>query len=264
MRTEKAVTMVANGAATNARDLATMTLPALPVMPAAEMEPAVTPEPKGVRVRHAQPVAQARVVAEVGQMLEGLRTCDAALQAHLAENGITAACVTNCTALHAAALAATEARQQAMAAERAAVTALEAAMAQALTSIMTLRQVARTVFKGQAAAVALGLNDEMPRMAGLFINEARRTLAAAQQAPYTATLATVAYEAERVQEIETEVDAVEAALAVREAAQGRAMAATNARDLAMMQLRRGAHQLRLQVKAVLRRHPEWPRPGGFV
>ena len=54
--------MVANGAAT---PMATMTLPVA--------EPVVTPEPKVVRVRHAQPVEQVRLAAEVGQMLDGLR-----------------------------------------------------------------------------------------------------------------------------------------------------------------------------------------------
>lgn len=260
MDKRRSIAPVTNGAVPS---IATMTLPGISV---AEVAPAgeVAPTPRPTRPCHTQRMDQAALVAEVGAMLEGLQVCDPALQARMDDHGITTACVATCTIHHAAALEATEARQQAIAVERQTVGDLNAAVVQARTSIMTLRQVARTVFNSQAAAVALGLNDEMSRATALFVNEARRTLTAAQQPPYSAVLATVAYGPARLQEMVTEVEAVETAHTTRLVAQRRAVEATEVRDQAMLRLGRAAHQVRLQVVAILRHHPELPRPVGFA
>lgn len=215
------------------------------------------------RPRHTQSVAQAALAAAVGEMLAGLQMADEPLRTLLEQDGITTACIAACTAQHAAALAARDARQQAMAAEKQAVATLAAAFDHAYWGMTALRQVARTVFTGAAAYVALGLNEEMPHSTALFVNEVRRVLATAQQAPYAATLATVAYSTPRLQAMQREIDAVEAAYSTRCEAGQRAQQATLVRDVEFATLSRLARQVRVQVKAVLRRNPEAARPAGL-
>lgn len=225
---------------------------------APEVEPAVPP-----RTRHTQSAEQATTAAAVGAMLAGLQAAGEPLHALLEHEGITAACIVDCTAQHAAALAAREARQQAMAAQRQAVAALNAAFDHAHWGVMALRQVARTVFTDAAAHTALGLNEELPQSPALFVNEARRVLAAAQQAPYAAALAAVAYSTPRLQEMQDEVDAVETAYVARLVAEGQALQATGVRNAEFARMNRLARRVRVQVNALLRRHPEVARPAGF-
>jgi len=225
---------------------------------ASEVEPPAPP-----RTRHTQSAEQATTAAAVGEMLAGLQAAGEPLRALLEHDGITAACIADCTAQHVAALAARDARQQAMAAQRQAVAALNAAFDHAHWGIMALRQVARTVFSDAAAHTALGLNEEFPQSPTLFVNEARRVLAVAQQAPYAAALAAVAYSTPRLQEMQDEIDAVEAAYVARLVAEGQALQATGVRNAEFAKMNRLARRVRVQVNALLRRHPEVARPAGF-
>ena len=72
----------------------------------------------------------------------------------------------------------------------------------------------------------------------LLIWQARAAFEGAQAEPYASLLATVAYPPE-------------------------AMQATENRDRAMRDLRRAVRPLRAQMRAVLRRHPEFVTPLGF-
>lgn len=228
----------------------------------AESAPEVEP-PAPPRTRHAQSAEQAVTAAAVGEMLAGLQAAGEPLHALLEHDGITAACIADCTAQHAVALTARDARQQAMAAERQAVAALNAAFDHAHWGVMALRQVARTVFTDAAAHTALGLNEEFPQSPTLFVNEARRVLAVAQQAPYAAALAAVAYSAPRLQEMLDEVDAVETAHVARLVAERQALQATGVRNAEFAKMNRLARRVRVQVNALLRRHPEVAQPAGF-
>lgn len=225
---------------------------------------AETAPPSAPRTRHTQPVQQAATVAAVGAMLAGLQTAAEPLRSLLEQDGITAACITACTAQHAAALAARDARQRAIAAERQAVATLNAAIEHATFGMTALRQVARMVFSDGASHLALGLNEELSRSPALFVNEARRVLALAQQPPYIEKLTAAAYSAPRLQEMAQEIDAVEAAYGVRQDAGQLAQRATLVRDAEFAHLGRLARQVRVQVKAILRRNPTAPRPAGLI
>lgn len=227
----------------------------------AEPEPEAPPRP--TRTRHTQSAEQATATAAVGVMLAGLEAAGEPLHSLLEHDGITAACIADCKAQHAVALAAREARQQAIVAEKQAVATLNAAFDHAHCGVMALRQVARTVFSDVAAHTALGLNEELPQSPALFVNEARPVLAAAQQAPYAAPLAAVAYSAPRLQEMQDEVDAVEAAYVARLVAERQALQATGVRNAEFATMNRLARRVRVQVNALVRRHPEVDRPAGF-
>ncbi len=228
----------------------------------AQSEPEVT-SPRSPRTRHTQSAEQATATASVGVMLVGLEMAGEPLHSLLEHDGITAACIVDCKAQHAVALTAREARQQAMVAEKQAMATLTAAFDHAHCGVMALRQVARTVFTGAAAYTALGLNEELPQSPVLFVNETRRVLAAAQQAPFAAALASVAYSAPRLQEMAEEIDAVETAYFARGEAEHQARQATTVRNGEYAKLNQLARRVRVQVSAVLRRHPEVARPAGF-
>lgn len=223
--------------------------------PAQATEPETPPVLRVRRSPHTQRVEYAELVAEAGIALSGLANAEEPLRTLLEENGITASYIARCSAQRDAALAATAARQQAIAAERQTTTAMNEAVERARWAVMALRQVARTVLTDSSAFASLGLDDEMPKSPALFVNEARRTLAAAQREPYAAMLGAAAFAAARLAEIEAEIDSVEAALVARREAQQRAVNATVIRDGEMARLRQSMHQMKVQVNAMLRRNP---------
>ncbi|MBK8799156.1 MAG: hypothetical protein IPM07_23895 [Anaerolineales bacterium] len=219
--------------------------------------------PAAMRTKHTQPVNQAEALAAVGAMLTGLQMASDPLRTLLDGDGITATYIASCGAQRDAALAAREARQQAIAAEKQAVFDVNTLLDRSHCAVMALRQVARTVLTDSAAVTALGLNEEMPRSPALFVNEARRLLAVAQQPPYAAALVAAAYHTERLQEMLAEVAAVETAYGVRCDMECKARHATVARNIEFTKLNRAARQVKVQVKALLRRNPGTPLPAGF-
>ncbi|MFO7632791.1 MAG: hypothetical protein R6W76_09640 [Caldilinea sp.] len=94
------------------------------------LPPEVAPS-RPVRPRHTQSAEQAVLAAAVRVMLAGLQAADEPLRTLLEPDGLTTPCIAAYTAQHATALAAHEARQQAMAAEKQTVATLNAAFAHA-------------------------------------------------------------------------------------------------------------------------------------
>ncbi len=237
--------------------------PPLPGAPAQATEAETAPVLRVRRSPHTQRVEYAELVATAGLALSSLANAEEPLRTLLEENGLTASYIARGVAQRDAALAAVESRQQAIAAEQQTIAAMNEAIERARWAVMALRQVARTVLTDAGAFAALGLDDEMPKSPALFVNEARRTLAAAQREPYAAVLATAAFAGARLTEIEAEIDGVEAALAARRTAQQQAVNATVVRDSEMARLRQRMHQMKVQVNAMLRRNPEMAPPVGF-
>lgn len=213
--------------------------------------------------RHFHPVYMTNYVAESGQALTGLAGASEPTRQLLTGAGIVPTCTTLCSSQREVVLALMEARQQAAAAERVAVDVQDRALAALQSSLGTLRGVERTLFRDDGTMIALGLNEELPRVDGAFVDRARFIVTAAEREPYATVLAGAAFSAERLAEITMEVDVAEQAVAARLAARNAAVTATRVRDEAFGELRRLMQQLRVQVNSVLRRHPEVERPVGF-
>ena len=81
--------------------------------------------------------------------------------------------------------------------------------------------------------------------------------------PYASLLATAAYPPEAVAAALTAITVLEQLDLARGLAQKEAMQATENRNRAMRNLRRVVRPLRAQMRAVLRRHPEFVTPLGF-
>lgn len=218
---------------------------------------------KVVRPRHLHPIYLSEYVAESGRQLTGLEGASPPLRQLLTELGIVPACTMLCASQREAVLATMEARQQSVATERDAVYVQDRAIATARGSLSALRQVQRTLFTGDGAQVALGLNEELPWADEQFVDRGRILLAVAQREPYSTVLAGAAFSAERIAEIGVEIDVAAQTIAARLEARNAAVLTTRVRDEAFAELRRLMRQLRVQVHNVLRRHPELERPVGF-
>ncbi|MBE2236923.1 MAG: hypothetical protein IAE81_03980 [Caldilineaceae bacterium] len=235
-----------------------------PVVPAADSSAAAGEESK----TPASPPLQQRAdhyrqITLVRRQLSSLRTANEAMAALLAAQGVSAEHLANLQAQLEEAEQSIDVRQEAIAAEQAAIAHVQRLFADATESLSVLRQVGRAVALSEAAHTDLHLDEPLPHSIDLFLPLARRSLSRAQQEPYATLLADATYTPARVATALAQVDALEAAIAARQQAHEVALKARQARDRTMTVLRRAMRPLRVQMKKILRSHPEMIRPAGF-
>ncbi|MCB0042004.1 MAG: hypothetical protein KDE23_20110, partial [Caldilinea sp.] len=138
-------------------------------------------------------VDQELFVAQVQKQIVAVRAAEPALAALLLEHGVTPEYLAALEAQLAATLATISARTDAIVAEQHAIKALEDCFAVALTSLTTMRQVARTVVTARSAYTGLHLREPVPRSYDLFVELARDALRAAREEPCASQLAAATY-----------------------------------------------------------------------
>lgn len=241
---------------------------AAPVAPAVDLAPAIPVEAGETGVAPPAPSFQQRVdhyreITLVRRQLSSVRATDTAVAALLTARGVTPDYLTSLETQLGESEASVDFRQEAIAAEQAAIARVESLFADAWRSLSVLRQVGRAAALDEAAHTKLHLDEPLPRSMDLFLPLARRSLSAAQQTPYATLLAEATYTAESVTTALAQVDALEVAVRAREQAHQVALAARQARDRNICALRRAMRPLRVQMKAILHSHPEMVRPAGF-
>ena len=216
-------------------------------------------------VKQKQRVDYYRMVALVRRQIDSVRALDPVLAALLAERGVTTAYLTNLESQLEVTLLALETRQAKMKAAQDAGVAMERAKLIVQDALGTLRIVGRTVAAEgiEGDLTQLHLNDPLPRAMDLLVLPARAAFEGAQAEPYAALPATAAYPPEAVEAALTAITVLEQLDLARGLAQKEAMQATENRDRVMRDLRRMVRPLRAQMRAVLRRHPEFVTPLGF-
>ena len=241
----------------------------LPETPPSEGEGTTDPEgddeEQAPVVKQKQRVEYYRMVALVRRQIDSVRALDPVLAALLAERGVTTAYLTNLESQLEVTLLALETRQAKMKAAQDAGVAMERAKFIVQDALGTLRIVGRTVAAEgiEGDLTQLHLNDPLPRAMDLLILQARAAFEGAQAEPYASLLATAAYPPEAVEAALTAITVLEQLALARGLAQKEAMQATENRDRVMRDLRRMVRPLRAQMRAVLRRHPEFVTPLGF-
>ena len=262
----EAVTMTADAVASVSPASAAQTLPATPPSEGeGTTDPEGDDEAQAPVVKQKQRVDYYRMVALVRRQIDSVRALDPLLAALLAERGVTTAYLTSLESQLEATLMALETRQAKMKAAQDAGVAVERAKFIVQDALGTLRIVGRTVAAEgiEGDLTQLHLNDPLPRAMDLLILQARAAFEGAQAEPYASLLATAAYPPEAVEAALTAITVLEQLDLARGLAQKEAMQATENRDRAMRDLRRAVRPLRAQMRAVLRRHPEFVTPLGF-
>ncbi|MBK8795610.1 MAG: hypothetical protein IPM07_03965 [Anaerolineales bacterium] len=229
-------------------------------LPAPERPPGAPPP-----VKQQQRVDYYRMVATVRRQLDSVRALEPAMATLLAERGVTPAYLTGLEAQLEVARLALDVRQGAMKAEQDAIDAMERGRVTVQDALGTLRLVARTVVAEGADGdlTQLHLNDPLPRSTDLLIVQARAAFEGAQAEPYASLLATAAYSPAAVETALNALTVLEQLILARGLTHRAAMQATEARNRAVRDLRRAVRPLRAQMRAVLRRHPEFVAPYGF-
>ncbi len=199
----------------------------------------------------------------VESQIRSVRAAEPALAALLLEHGITPEYLAALEAQLAATLAANAARTDAIVAEKVAIKAMEERYAVALTALTTMRQVARTALPDRSMYSALGLRDPVSRRYGIFVGMAREALRAARAEPYASLLAAATYTPAQVEAALAQVDALEAALYARLHARTASTNAWKDRNRSVRDLRRMVRPLHVQMRALLRHHPEFVTPAWF-
>lgn len=213
--------------------------------------------------RHRQRVDYYEYVVELRQLLTGLQAANGALALRLEAHRVTAALLAECLAQLELTEQTIEVRQQAIAAEEAAVIAQNQAYESARSSLAAFRVVARTALTESAAQTMLRLNEAMPNGIDLFVDMAQRTLTIAQQEPYATLLAATTLPAERAAALHAQVERLATAVTARKVAHRTARDACKARDAAVRTLRHTVRPLKVEVALILKQHPEIGRPVGF-
>ena len=199
----------------------------------------------------------------VESQITSVRTAEPALAALLLEHGITPEYLAALEAQLAATLATISARTDAIVAEQHAIKALEDCFAVALTSLTTMRQVARTVVTARSAYTGLHLREPVPRSYDLFVELARDALRAAREEPCASQLAAATYTPAFAERALAQIDALEAAIFARLYARTASTQAWMNRNRSVRELRRMVRPLHVQMRALLRHHPEFVTPAWF-
>ena len=208
-------------------------------------------------------VDQELFVAQVQKQIVAVRAAEPALAALLLEHGVTPEYLAALEAQLAATLATISARTDAIVAEQHAIKALEDCFAVALTSLTTMRQVARTVVTARSAYTGLHLREPVPRSYDLFVELARDALRAAREEPCASQLAAATYTPAFAERALEQVDALEAAYFARLYARTASTQAWMNRNRSVRELRRMVRPLHVQMRALLRHHPEFVTPAWF-
>ena len=199
----------------------------------------------------------------VESQITSVRTAEPALAALLLEHGITPEYLAALEAQLVATLAANAARTEAIVAEQVAIKAMEERYVVALTALTTMRQVARTALPDRSMFSALNLGAPVSRRYGIFVGMAREALRAARAEPYASLLAAATYTPAQVEAALAQVDALEAALYARLHARTASTNAWKDRNRSVRELRRMVRPLHVQMRALLRHHPEFVTPAWF-
>jgi len=207
------------------------------------------------RKRHTQPKADMDLLSDYQIIIEGLELAGEMLAPLLPAYGLTPEVVARHREERAAALAAVDARQMAIAAQRYAADEQRTRYDAMVSTMGIFRQLARAVVD-EAGEIALSLNEPLPTTIGIFFSLARQALRAAQAEPYASLLATTTFGPTRIAAALTELDELEETFYRRQQVDHDAKIATRARNDAMRVVRRSIRALRIELRALRRTHPK--------
>lgn len=154
-------------------------------------------------------------------------------------------------------------RRQATADEFAAVGQMKQQRKIVYDNMSSLRQMARTIIIDPAGQRALALDVRLPHKTRLLIDLSRESLNACRQEPYITLLATVQIDEAQLDDITASITVLEMLYDARQRAGFAATQATTARNENFQILHQMVRLLTLRMNALLRTHPEIPRPMGF-
>ncbi len=236
---------------------------------AATEEPPPPPEepvkPPGKRGR--QDTKTLVLLAETDDRLTGLEMADEPLPSLMAAHRITTERLAGVRVLYDNAQNTVSTRDTSMIAEAGAIIDMQRALRQTNVVFGSFRHVGRILFPDpvadRTAQLAFQLDEDASSRINLFIDRGRRVLIAARKEPQASRLAAAGYDSERLDEIEAHFDALDLLYEARCKARQAAINATTARNAAVAELRVAMHQLRVEVAAILRAHPEVNAPANF-
>ncbi len=206
-------------------------------------------------------------LGETDNMLRGLETVGEPMASLMVANRITPQRLADVRTQVEAAYASIDDRGDAMGAEATTVIAARRARSLAEISYSNFRLVGRTVFPDPVgdrdARLNLALDLPVPGSIMLFIDKGRGVLAKAKQEPQATRLAAAGFDEERIDEMLALFSALDMLYAARRQAHQAAKDATVARDGTVAEVRTAVRQLRSEVAAILRAHPEVNPPADF-
>lgn len=223
-------------------------------------EPPPKPEPP---VHHRQSQSQVTLLEDHALLLEGLEGADDAFKVAMVEYALTPERLAANAALNATAYDTIGARLQAVAVAVGLTANQNAAFLQVRSAHGGFRLIARTAIRDEAGRIALGLDERMSGSMTTYAKSAKQALLAAQAEPYATLLAIAGYDAERITSIITLIEAFNLIAAQHRAAQEAAERATIVRDAAVAEVRVAYHQLKVEVRTILRRYPHLRPPTGL-
>ena len=115
----------------------------------------------------------------------------------------------------------------------------------------------------RSAFTALHLREPVPRSYDLFVALARDALVAAREEPCASQLAAATFAPAQVEAALAQIDALEAAIFARLYARAASTQAWMDRNRSVRELRRMVRPLHVQMRALLRHHPEFVTPAWF-
>jgi len=213
-----------------------------------------TPAPKTAASYAEQDQRVANFISETRQMIEVARG-DPAIAPLLAGRGYDDAGLAAGLAIQQAAQDAYNARQSAMGAQQQAASAAAQALAAARATYTDFRETARSTFSNPNARTALGVTGKVPEDLQKFLTTARASYAAAQSAPYQATLATYGFPAATIASAVAALDALSEADNAQKTVGKDAVQATADRDAAVKALQQWAKQFKGIASVALRAQP---------
>ena len=236
--------------------------------PAATEEPPPPEEPVKPPIKHSRQSEKIRrYLAATDDRLTGLEMVGEPMSSLLVAHRITAQRLAGLRSLYANSQAAVNGRDDAMLAEAQTVIDMQRALRQMTVAFGAFRHVGRILFPDpvadRTAQLAFYLDDGIPESINLLIDRAHSVLAAARQEPQASRLAPAGYDSERLDEIEALVDALDLLYKARRQARQVAIDMTVVRNETVAELRTAMHQLRVEVAAILRAHPEVNAPADF-
>ena len=185
----------------------------------------------------------------------------------LPASGISAERLADVRNLYDAAQGAVGTRSGSMVAEMTATIDMQRARQQVVIGMSALRQVSRTIFPDEIidrdVRLALQLDKRIPGRITLLVDRCRDVLAAARQDGCATRLAAAGYDSQRIDALEALIDALDLLYRARRQAHKAAVDATTARNTGVDELRTAMRQLRVEVSAILRAHPEVNPPTDF-
>ncbi len=206
--------------------------------------------PKTPKQRAAQDKQLVNTAVAAGQMLDkAIGTPEIA--AALAQNGYPLAALNAGRSLASQVQTTIQARQDTDAAQDAAATAKSAKTKQVRADFASFRKRGAALFKSSAERTALGLSGPVPGDQQLFLSFVRAAYAAAQNAPYAATLAQYGFSSAAITARLADIDELDRLTSEHDLAQGAGTSATKTRDTAYAALTAWLNQFKPIASDVL-------------